>query len=102
MSSISLIHHYAEAEHYLDLFSDFAMPKHEREVNRNKISAHHAKAGYDCPTIRLPHTLSVLAGLPTKIYQTVHDGTLAFLVVIAPKEKTAEIAKPGLTVDNFS
>ncbi len=53
------------------------------EVHRSKISLHHAKEGYDYPTIRLPHTLSKLAGLPMKIYQTVHDGALAFLVVIS-------------------
>jgi len=49
-----------------------------------KISLHRAKAGYDYPTIRLPHTFAKLAGLPTRIYQTVHDGALAFLVVVSP------------------
>jgi hypothetical protein len=53
------------------------------EVHRSKISLHHAKAGYDYPTIRLPYALSKLAGLPTRIYQTVHDGALAFLVVVS-------------------
>ena len=56
-----------------------------------KILAHHAKAGYDYPTIRLPFTFSGLIGLPTRIYQTVHDGALAFLVVVSPsldKQKT--------------
>jgi hypothetical protein len=74
-----------EAEHYPDLFSDFAMPKHELlEIYRSKISVHHAKAGYSYPTIRLPYKFSKLAGLRTRIYQTVHDGALAFLVVISP------------------
>jgi hypothetical protein len=53
-------------------------------ISRSKISLHRAKAGYSYSTIRLPHTFSELAGLPTRIYQTVHDGALAFLVVISP------------------
>jgi len=58
------------------------LPKHELfEIHHSTISTHHAKEGYDYPTIRLPHTFSTLAGLSTSIYQTVHDGALAFLVV---------------------
>jgi hypothetical protein len=57
------------------------------EIHRSKISLHHAKVGYNYPTIRLPCTFSKLAGLPTRIYQTVHDGALAFLVVISLDEK---------------
>ena len=57
------------------------------EIHSSTISLHHAKEGYDYPTIRLPHTFAKLAGLPTRIYQTVHDGALAFLVVISPSEK---------------
>jgi len=30
-----------------------------------------------------PHTFTPLVGLPTRIYQTVHDRLLAFLVVIS-------------------
>ncbi len=52
------------------------------EIHSSTISLHHAKEGYNYPTIRLPHTLSKLAGLPTRIYQTLHEGALAFLVVI--------------------
>jgi len=48
-----------------------------------KILAHHAKAGYDYPTIHLPVAFSGLIGLRTRIYQTVHDGALAFLVVVS-------------------
>ncbi len=80
-----------EAEHYPDLFSDFVMPRHELlEIYRSKISLHHAKKGYDYPSIRLPHRHSKLAGLPTRIYQTVHDGALAFLVVIAGTTSESE------------
>jgi len=53
------------------------------EIYRSKISLHRAKAGYGYPTIRLPHTFSKLAGLSARIYQTVHDGALAFLVVVS-------------------
>ena len=61
------------------------------------------KTDYSYPTIRLPHTLSVLSGLPTQIYQTVHDGVLAFLVVIScetatsagePKEEEKALESP--------
>lgn len=50
-----------------------------------KILAHHAKAGYDYPTIRLPFTFSGLIGRSTRIYQTVHNGALVFLVVVSPE-----------------
>jgi hypothetical protein len=59
-------------------------------VHHSTISLHHAKEGYDYPIIRLPHTFSKLAGLPTKIYQTIHDGALAFLVVISPSKPISE------------
>jgi hypothetical protein len=76
------------AEHYSELFTDVALPKNELlEIHRSKISLHHAKAGYDYPTIRLPHTFSKLAGLSTRIYQTGHEGAPAFLVIISPNEK---------------
>jgi hypothetical protein len=68
-----------------DLHPDVVMPNHELlKIHRSKISLHCAKAGYSYPTIRLPHTFSALAGLPTRIYQTVHEGALAFLVVVSP------------------
>jgi len=53
-----------------------------REIHQATIRAHHAKAGYDYPTIHLPPTLSPLIGLPTRIYETIHNGALAFLVVV--------------------
>jgi hypothetical protein len=74
------------AEHYTDVFADAALPRPELlEIHRSKISLHHAKADYDYPTIHLPHSFSKLTGLPTRIYQTVHDGALAFLVVVSSK-----------------
>jgi hypothetical protein len=63
------------------------------EIHRSKISLHRAKARYSYPTIRLPHTFSKLAGLPTRIYQTVHEGALAFLVVVSSTENAAESPK---------
>jgi len=53
------------------------------EVHRAVLSRHHAKTGFDYPTIHLPHTFSALFGLPTRIFQTVYKGALAFLVVVA-------------------
>jgi hypothetical protein len=65
-----------------------------------KILAHHAKAGYDYPTIRLPLAFSGLIGLPTRIYQTVHEGALAFLVVVSSSpdkhENVPLSAKPSV------
>jgi hypothetical protein len=79
------------AEHYP--YINGALPKHELlEVHRSRISLHHAKSGYDYPTIRLPYMFSKLAGLSTHIYQTVHDGALAFLVVISARPENAEIS----------
>jgi hypothetical protein len=79
------------AEHYSELFADAALSKHALlEIHRSKISLHRAKAGYNYPTIRLPHTFSKLAGLPFRIYQTVHEGAIAFLVVISSDEKAAK------------
>ena len=75
---------------YPYLFAPSPLPKNELlEVHRSKISLHHAKTDYSYPTIRLPHRFSVLAGLSTQIYQTVHDGMLAFLVVISSATATS-------------
>ena len=68
------------------------------ETYRSKISLHSAKSAYDYPTIRLPHTFSILAGLPTKIYQTVHEGALAIFIVMSTKEtlkKVPNLASEG-------
>jgi hypothetical protein len=83
------------AEHYP--YYDGAMPNRALlEVHRSKISLHRAKAGHDYPTIRLPHTFSMLTGLPTRIYHTIHDGALAFLVVVAPSNLASENALESL------
>jgi hypothetical protein len=74
-------------EHWSKLVSSGAYPKNElQEIHRSKISLHHAKTGYNYPTIRLPHTFLRLVGLSTRIYQTVQEGALAFLVVISSTE----------------
>jgi hypothetical protein len=62
------------------------------EIHRSKISLHQAKANYSYPTIRLPHSFSKLAGLQTRIFQTVHGGELAFLVVVLPRPENPEIS----------
>jgi hypothetical protein len=72
------------------------LPLHE--IHRSKISLHHARTDYNYPTIRLPHTFSMLAGLPTYIYQTVHDGALAFLVVVS--SGAADIKKSAKKLEN--
>ena len=75
----------------------FTQPKEGLlETHRSKISLHRAKAGYDYPTIRLPHTFSRLVGLSSLIYQTIHEGALAFLVVISPTENAAESPKASV------
>ena len=51
--------------------------------------ARHAKAGYDYPAIRRPFTFSGLEGLSTRIFQAVHDGALAFLVVVSSTLKSS-------------
>lgn len=78
-------------DRYPDLHPDASMLNHELlEVRRSKISLHRAKAGYSYPTIRLPLTFSALAGLPTRIYQIVHNGALAFLVVVSTARTATE------------
>jgi len=74
------------AENYADCFVNSALSRYEPlEIHRSKIFAHHAKAEYNYPTIHLPFAFSGLIGLSTRIYQTVHDGALAFLVVVSSK-----------------
>jgi hypothetical protein len=69
-----------------------------RPIHHSTISVHHAKQGYDYPMIRLPHTLSKLIGLPTQIYQTIYDGALAFLVVVAPPRETPKMSTKPLSL----
>jgi hypothetical protein len=72
------------AKHYPIPFAEVSLQKHELlEIHRSKISLHRAKKGYSYPTIRLPFTFLGLIGLSTRIYQTVRDGALAFLVVVS-------------------
>ena len=79
------------ADHYPGLHLDAAIPNRQLfEIHRSKISLHHAKTDYSYPTIRLPYTFSKLAGLPTRIFQTVHDGALAFLVVVSSSNEREE------------
>jgi len=87
------------AEQYSNLFAGVALHKRKPlQIHRSRISLHCAKAGYSYPTIRLPHYLSSLAGLPTCIYQTVHDGALAFLVVVSSTRSTTK--KSAKTLEN--
>jgi hypothetical protein len=84
-------------EYCPDVFAEDTLPYHELfEIHRSKISLQRAKAGYDYPTIRLPHTFSKLAGLSTRIYQTVHEGSLAFLTVISPTENASKSPKSSV------
>jgi hypothetical protein len=97
MGSADFAHTMSAAEHY-PYYDDALQKQGLLEIHRSKISLHRAKEGYSYPTIRLPHTFSLLAGLSTRVYQTVHDGTLAFLVVISPNENTAKGSEsPALT-----
>jgi hypothetical protein len=78
-------------EYCPNVFNEGALPNHELlEINHSKISLHHAKSGYDYPTIRLSYMFSKLVGLSTCIYQTVYEGALAFLVVVSSIDKAAE------------
>ncbi len=96
-SRAQTIIYYASCRTLPKPYTNGALPRHELlEIHRSKISLHRAKAGYSYPTIRLPHSFSKLAGLPTRIYQTVHDGTLAFLVVLSPNEKTSKTPKASV------
>jgi hypothetical protein len=70
--------------------SDFSQRPILQEIHHGAIRAHHAKTGYDYPTIQLPFSFSGLIGLSTHIYQTIHNGAMAFLVVISPAEKASE------------
>ena len=58
-----------------------------QEIHHGTIRAHHAKKGYDYPTIQLPFSFSQLIGLSTRIFQTIQNGAMAFLVVVSPAEK---------------
>jgi hypothetical protein len=58
-----------------------------QEIHHGTIRGHHAKSGYDYPTIQLPFSFSGLIGLSTHVYQTIHNGAMAFLVVILGSEK---------------
>ena len=64
-----------------------------QEIHQGTIRAHRAKAGYNYPAIHLPFSFSGLIGLPTRIYQMVCGGALAFLVVVAPAEPRIYTAK---------
>ncbi len=78
------------AENYPEVCTASPSTHELLEIHRSKISLHHAKSGYDYPSIRLPHTFTTLAGPSTRIYQTIHEGALAFLVVVSSSHKGEE------------
>jgi len=85
------------AEYQYGLFANVALPKQELlEIHRSKISLHHAKTGYDYPIMRLPRTVSKLAGMSTRIYQIIYNGSLAFLTVISPTEDASKTPKTSV------
>ncbi len=57
------------------------------------ISVQSAKPSHAYPIIRLPRAFRELAGSKAAIYQTVHDGKLAFLVAVL--DRPAEKLKTG-------
>jgi hypothetical protein len=65
----------------------------------HKISLHSAKASHAYPIIRLPREFCRLAGGVATIYETTHNGALAFLVVPCRKgsgHTSADIEKSSL------
>ncbi len=58
-------------------------------ISTHTISVQSAKPSHAYPIIRLPRAFHALAGSKAAIYQTVHDGKLAFLVTVLdhPEEK---------------
>jgi hypothetical protein len=48
----------------------------------HKISIQSSKPSHAYPIIRLPREFRKLAGLKADVYQTMHDGKLAFLVAV--------------------
>jgi hypothetical protein len=82
------------AEDSSNSFADVArLPNREHWIfaTAKKLAAPR-KSRYSYPTIRLPHTFSKLAGLPTRIYQTVHYEALAFLLVVSGEMATKNSA----------
>ncbi len=85
--------------------ADVALPKSELlEIHRSKIGLYRSKAGYNYPTIRLPHKLHKLAGLPVRTYQAVHEGALAFLSSSRPHKMSQKVPNPpsshGVNLDD--
>jgi hypothetical protein len=90
-------------ERYAERFADATQLKRELlEIHHSTISLHRAKEGYSYPTIRLPHVFSKLAGLTTRIYQTLHEGALAFLVVIGGSTSESENVPADSTSSAFT
>ncbi len=61
-----------------------AVPSNMQHICTHKISVQSAKPSHAYPIIRLPREFRRLAGTAAKIYKTMHNGALAFLVV--PKD----------------
>jgi len=76
-----------------DFFLYGAPPRRNelRKKHSSKISPHHASTEYRYPAIRLPDYLAPSrAWRSTRVLQTVHEGELAFLVVISCARKNAD------------
>ena len=85
------------AENYPALLAAFVLPKHEAlEVHRSKSLCTTQKLvtaiqqyGYRTPSRNLP-------AYPSRIYQTIYNGSLAFLTVISPTENASKASKTSV------
>ncbi|MGZ4922279.1 MAG: hypothetical protein ACXV3U_08860 [Halobacteriota archaeon] len=59
----------------------------------HKIGFHSSKPSHMYPIIRLPREFRELAGSRAEIYQTTHEGSLAFLVKVI--DRTSEKLRAG-------
>ncbi len=75
----------------LDPCQDGAMQNYELlKVHHSKISLHHAKKRLQLPSDSVTLQVLTACALSTRIYQTVHEGALAFLVVVSSSDTALE------------
>jgi len=74
--------------------------KHMQPICTHKISVQSSKPSHAYPIIRLPREYQELAGSKAEIYQTTHQGKLAFLVATEKKVDNSCLLEPETSQEN--
>ena len=79
---------------------EWYLQRRMQPICTHKISIQSSKPSHAYPIIRLPREFRELAGSKADIYQTMHDGKLAFLVAVGKKVDNCCLQTPEIDTES--